>query len=117
MQHAGFSEAPLPLPDLCVAALKLRRQQQDADLTRAGVPRITVHGARKTCRSILAALDVHPRVATHILRHSKSAITMEIYSRYPRLPPAPRSVLRSESCNFAAAPRSETANPVFGTGR
>ena len=30
------SEAPLPLPDLCVAALKLRRQQQDADRERAG---------------------------------------------------------------------------------
>jgi integrase len=30
------SEAPLPLPDLCIAALKLHRQQQDADRDRAG---------------------------------------------------------------------------------
>jgi hypothetical protein len=31
------SEAPLPLPDLCVAALKIRKKQQDAD--RAGARR------------------------------------------------------------------------------
>jgi integrase len=30
------SEAPLPLPDLCVAALNIRRIQQDADRDRAG---------------------------------------------------------------------------------
>ena len=29
-----------------------------------------MHGARKTCGSMLAALDVHPRVAMQILRHS-----------------------------------------------
>jgi integrase len=112
------SEAPLPLPDLCVTALKLRRQQQEADrdragsawidtglvfttrhgtpieprnfnrsfdrrITRAKVPRITVHGARKTCGSLLATLDVHPRVAMQILRHSKIAVTMEIYTEVP----------------------------------
>ena len=121
------SEAPLPLPDLCVAALKLRRQQQDADRERAGdawidtglvfttrhgtpieprnfnrsfdrriarakVPRITVHGARKTCGSLLAALDVHPRVAMQILRHSKIAVTMEIYTEIPSA--ATRDALR-----------------------
>ncbi len=112
------SEAPLPLPELCVTALKLRRQQQDDDRERAGdawidtglvfttrhgtpieprnfsrsfdrrilrakVARITVHGARKTCGSLLAALDVHPRVAMQILRHSKIAVTMEIYTEIP----------------------------------
>src|SRR6185312_6936874 len=30
------SEAPLPLPGLCVTALKIRKQQQDANRTRAG---------------------------------------------------------------------------------
>ena len=30
------SEAPLPLIDLCIAALKLRKEQQDADRERAG---------------------------------------------------------------------------------
>jgi integrase len=112
------SEAPLPLPGLCVTALKLRRQQQDADRIRVGqawietglvfttrhgtpieprnfnrsfnrciaaakVPTITVHGTRKTCGSLLAALDVHPRYAMQILRHSKIAVTMEIYTEVP----------------------------------
>jgi integrase len=112
------SEAPLPLPDLCVTALKLRKQYQDADrdradgawtdtglvfttrhgtpieprnfnrsfdrrITTAKVPRITVHDARRTCGSLLATLDVHPRVAMQILRHSKIAVTMEIYTEVP----------------------------------
>ena len=112
------SEAPLPLPDLCVTALKLRRQQQDTDrehavgrwadtglvfttrfgtpieprnftrsfdrrITKAKVPRITVHDARRTCGSLLATLEVHPRVAMQILRHSKIAVTMEIYTEVP----------------------------------
>ena len=112
------SEAPLPLPELCVAALRIRQVQQQADRTRAAgawvdtglvfttrhgtaveprnfsrsfdrcivkaqVPRITVHGTRKTCGSLLAALDVHPRVAMQILRHSKIAVTMEIYTEIP----------------------------------
>ena len=112
------SEAPLPLPGLCVTALKIRRRQQDADCARAGaawietglvfttrhgtpieprnfnrsfsrcitaakVPVITVHGTRKTCGSLLAALDVHPRFAMQILRHSKIAVTMEIYTEVP----------------------------------
>ena len=47
------------------------------------VPRITVHGTRKTCATLLAALDVHPRVAMRILRHSKINVTMEIYIEAP----------------------------------
>jgi integrase len=112
------SEAPLPLPDLCVIALKLRSERQSADrqragdtwidtglvftsrhgtpvepsnfdrsfdrrIVKAGVPKITRHSTRKTCGSLLAALDVHPRVAMQILRHSKIAITMEIYTEVP----------------------------------
>ncbi len=42
-----------------------------------------MHGARKTCGSLLAALDVHPRVAMQILRHSKIAVTIEIYTELP----------------------------------
>src|SRR5208283_5606138 len=32
----------------------------DLRIRRAGVRRITVHGTRKTCGTLLAALDVHP---------------------------------------------------------
>ncbi|WP_221339903.1 tyrosine-type recombinase/integrase [Nonomuraea endophytica] len=42
----------------------------DAHCNSAGVPRIRVHDTRHTCASLLAALDVHPRVAMHILRHA-----------------------------------------------
>src|SRR5579864_3565837 len=52
-------------------------------IAAARVPTITVHGTRKTCGSLLAALDVHPRVAMQILRHSKIAVTMEIYTEVP----------------------------------
>jgi len=113
------SEATLPLPEICIAALRLRRAAQDADklalgavwpdhddlvfTTRyaspieprnfvrsfkrrcalAGVRPIRVHDTRHTCGSLLAALDVHPRVAMQILRHSKIAVTMEIYTHVP----------------------------------
>jgi integrase len=38
---------------------------------------------RRTCASLLAALDVHPRVAMEILRHAKIEMTMEIYTEVP----------------------------------
>ncbi|RFS84137.1 site-specific integrase [Actinomadura spongiicola] len=109
------SENGLPIPAICIAALRQRKEEQDADreqfadrwtetglvfTTRYGtpieprnfnrsfdrwiehlsLPRITVHGTRKTCATLLAALDVHPRIAMRILRHSKIAVTMEIYT-------------------------------------
>ena len=52
----------------------------DRRIIKADVPRITRHSTRKTCGSLLAALDVHPRVAMQILRHSRVSITMEIYT-------------------------------------
>ena len=52
----------------------------DHRIGQAKVRRITVHGTRKTCGTLLAALDVHPRVAMQILRHSKISVTMEIYT-------------------------------------
>ena len=51
-----------------------------------------MHGTRKTCGSLLAALDTHPRVAMQILRHSKIAVTMEIYTAV--LSAATRDALR-----------------------
>jgi integrase len=50
---------------------------------RASVRRIRLHDTRHTCGSLLAALDVHPRIAMQILRHSKIAITMEVYTHVP----------------------------------
>jgi integrase len=41
---------------------------------------IPVHATRRTCASLLVALDVHPRVAMQIVRHSQIAVTMNIYS-------------------------------------
>ena len=108
----------LPLPALCVAALRLRKTQQtaarsaseedwhesdlvfttrtgrpieprninrafDARCAASGVKVIRVHDTRHTCGKLLAALDVHPRVAMQILRHSRISITMEIYTEVP----------------------------------
>lgn len=47
---------------------------------RAGVPVTPVRLTRKACASLLVALDVHPRSAMQILRHSKIAVTMEAYA-------------------------------------
>jgi integrase len=112
------STAVLPLPDICITALKLRAERQAADHDQAGdawrhsdfvftstygtpyeprnfnrqfaircrkaeVRYIRVHDTRRTCASLLVALDVHPRVAMQILRHSQIAMTMEVYSEVP----------------------------------
>jgi integrase len=109
------SDAPLPLPGICLAALRDHRQRQQAWRIEAGgawhdsglvmttrygaalEPRnfhrdfkarcakadvrvIPVHAVRRTCASLLVALDVHPRVAMQILRHSQIAVTMNVYS-------------------------------------
>jgi integrase len=59
--------------------------------TSRGDRRITIHDTRRTCGSLLAALDVHPRVAMAILRHSRIALTMEIYTQVPTRRPETRS--------------------------
>jgi len=48
---------------------------------KAGVPVVSVHSTRRTCASLLVELDVHPRVAMQILRHSQIAVTMDFYSQ------------------------------------
>ena len=47
---------------------------------KAGVRRITVHDMRHTYATLLAALDVHPRVAMRILRHAQIDVTMNVYT-------------------------------------
>ncbi|SCG78171.1 Phage integrase family protein [Micromonospora inositola] len=48
---------------------------------KAKVKPITVHDARRTCATLLADLDVHPRVVMQILRHARFSVTMEIYTQ------------------------------------
>lgn len=48
---------------------------------KAGVPVVPIHSTRRTCASLLVAIDVHPRVAMAVLRHNRIALTMEIYSQ------------------------------------
>ncbi|UCM88615.1 tyrosine-type recombinase/integrase [Streptomyces marincola] len=130
------SMAVLPLPDICVAALRLRREAQvaarkavgelwtdngfvfttrcgtpveprnfnrqfAARADKAGVRRIRLHDTRHTCGSLLAALDVHPRIAMQILRHSKIAVTMEVYTHVPS--EATRKALRKLGKHLGAA--------------
>jgi len=108
------SSAVLPLPDICVTALKLRAERQaddralaedawrQSDLVftsgygtpyeprnfnhqfaarcrKARVRYIRVHDTRRTCASLLVALDVHPRVVMQILRHSQIDMTRKIF--------------------------------------
>jgi integrase len=50
---------------------------------KAGIHYIRVHDTRRTCASLLVALDVHPRVAMQVLRHSQITVTMQVYSEVP----------------------------------
>ncbi|WP_221465457.1 tyrosine-type recombinase/integrase [Streptosporangium album] len=54
-----------------------------AHCRKAGVPRIRVHDTRHTGASLLVTLDVHPRVAMRILRHSQISMTMDVCSQIP----------------------------------
>ena len=109
------SDATLPLPGICVTALRMRAKDQavaratagarwinsgfvfttsvgtpfeprnfnrrfDTRCTQAAVRQITVHEVRHTCATLLAALDVHPRVAMRILRHAQIDVTMNVYT-------------------------------------
>ncbi len=44
----------------------------------ANLPRIRVHDARHGAATLLAAGNVHPRVAMEILGHSKISVTMDV---------------------------------------
>ncbi|GAA3424582.1 hypothetical protein GCM10018953_17650 [Streptosporangium nondiastaticum] len=54
-----------------------------AHCRRAGAPTIRVHDTRHTRASLLAALDVHPRAAMRILRHSQISMAMDVYTQIP----------------------------------
>ena len=62
------------------------RQPTDAGPAAAGAPAgAKAKGAEAAARAARPGrLDVHPRFAMQILRHSKIAVTMEIYTEAPR---------------------------------
>jgi integrase len=84
----------------------------DARCKKAGVRQITIHDTRRTCGSLLAALEVHPRVAMAILRHSKISLTMEVYTQVPDK--ATRDALRKLS-DFLGGPQNGTAAEPGGS--
>ena len=86
----------------------------DIRCARAGVRRITIHDTRRTCGSLLAALDVHPRVAMAILRHSRIALTMEIYTQVPDASTRVRSG-GSATCSATTGPMAPPREPTRQT--
>jgi integrase len=81
----------------------------DARCAKAGVLRIRVHDTRHTCASLLAALDVHPRVAMRILRHAKIAMTMEVYTQVPDK--ITRAALKKLGDSLDGLPHAEQDRP------
>jgi hypothetical protein len=66
--------------DAAVIADPVQYQRRHDERDGVSMPLRTLHFA---CGSLLATLDVHPRVAMRILRHSKIASTIEIYTMVP----------------------------------
>jgi hypothetical protein len=64
---------------------------------------------RRTCVSLSAALDVHPRVPMRILRHSKITVTMDIYTEVQDQ--AAREALRPLGEQFDSYCNSVPARP------
>lgn len=58
-----------------------RQRSWQARCEKTNVRPITVHDAFRTCATLLADLDVHPRVAMQVLRHARFSVTMEIYTQ------------------------------------
>lgn len=79
-----------------------------ARIKKAGVSKITPHDGRRTCATLLADLDVHPRVAMAILRHAQIAVTMEIYTQASSK--ATREALKKLSESLEAERDDDEAN-------
>jgi integrase len=78
--------------------------------SKASVRAIRVHDTRRTCASLLVALNVHPRVAMQILRHSQIAVTMDIYSEVPS------AVTQRHSGAWARASTNQRPQPQIAGG-
>jgi hypothetical protein len=70
------SEAPLPLPDLCVAALKLRRKGQDTDREHAGDGWVETGLGYHAAWHAERAAHLHPEFDRRISRAKVRGITM-----------------------------------------
>jgi integrase len=62
-------------------------QRFNADLARAGIPKVDdrgyradIHSLRKTFGTWLAKAGVHPKVTQELMRHSDIKITMDLYT-------------------------------------
>ncbi|MEV4171950.1 site-specific integrase [Nonomuraea sp. NPDC049709] len=82
---AGWKESALVFTTKYGTPIEPRNLNRafDSHCKNANVPRIRFHDTRHTCASLLAALDVHPRVAMRILRHSQISVTMNVYTQIP----------------------------------
>lgn len=49
-------------------------------LAAAGLPRMRLHDLRHGAATLVIAAGAHPRVAQELLRHTRSAMTMEVYT-------------------------------------
>jgi integrase len=94
------SDTTLPLPSICLTALRQRQAAQNRARAATGTAWnrsdqvfTTPYGdpieprnfnryfaARCTCATLLVDLDVHPRIVMQILRHAQFDVTMEIYA-------------------------------------
>ena len=81
VRRAGLPRLSPPLTPGQRRAMARRLDRRfETRCARAGVRLITVHDTRHTCATLLAALDVHPRVAMRVLRHAQIDVTMNVYT-------------------------------------
>ena len=89
-RHAGLG---MPLNKLVI------RRQLDRLCEAAGVKRITVHGLRHTCATLLLSEAVPPHIVQRRLGHSKATMTMDIYAQC-------RAAVAAGGCGESACERS-----------
>ncbi|PZS10174.1 MAG: hypothetical protein DLM70_00765, partial [Chloroflexi bacterium] len=54
------------------------------DCLRAGIPVVSSHALRHTMATMMAQLNMHPKVAQEVLGHTKAATTMAVYTHVSR---------------------------------
>jgi len=59
---------------------RIERQRQEKRPDDAALPRITLHGLRHTCATLLLLHNVNPKVVSERLGHASISITLDTYS-------------------------------------